>query len=106
MADKDESKKIVLLGDIFKIAHERGLNDPAAQKLYQKWLAQVQERVEKTDTPIARIKLEITCAEIYLELDMPEEAAECFRDALTQAKQERLSTIVLDLERALETIER
>jgi hypothetical protein len=104
MSEKSDPKNFVRLGDVLKIAHELRLKDPSALNLYQRWLKGVQERVEKTDTPIARIKLEITCAEVYLEIDMPIEAAECFRDALTEAQQGGLINIVLDLERALETV--
>jgi hypothetical protein len=106
MGANDELKNFVRLGDVLKIARDRGLQDHAALSLYRKWLTSVQDRVEKVDTPVSRIKLEITCAEVYLEIDLPEEAAECFRDAITEARQERLGAIILDLERALETVVR
>ncbi len=104
MRDKGDPKGLVLLSDIFKVAREHGLEDSRALQIFQKWLKQVQCRIEKIDTPVARIKLEITCAEIYIEIDMPENAAECFHDAQYQARQERLPAIALDLERALQTI--
>jgi len=104
MSEAKDPKNFVHLGDVFKIARDVGLEDQRALQVYRKWLVQQQARVEKADTPLARIKLEITCAEVYLEIDMPEEAVECFKDALYQAKQERLASVTLDLERALQTV--
>lgn len=104
MSKANGTKKTVLLSDIFEAVRTSGLQDKRTLDVYHAWIEQVQPHVEKADTAIARVKLEITCAEIYLEIDMPAEAKECFQDALYQANQERLSAVATDLTRALQTI--